>query len=131
MGIYIAIGIISVLGGQKCLSRRIFLSIKLVYNLYIMYNYMSCQVEYIALVTGLIVLISEALPFLDTKCNGLLHGLHGLINSDCCKNDYIPDEKDIEIIKQTEQTEQKPEDKKEAILSIDSDSEDSYESSSY
>lgn len=92
-----------------------------------MYNYMSCQIEYIALSTGVLVLISEILPFLNTRCNGIIHGLHCLINSDCMKNDYMPDEKDIEMIKQTEH---KP-DKKEAVLSIDSDSEDSYDSSSY
>ena len=64
---------------------------------------MSCQIEYIALSTGVLVLISEILPFLNTKCNGICHGIHCLMTSDCCKNDYIPDDKDIEIIEQKEE----------------------------
>ena len=75
--------------------------------------------------TGVLVFVSEVLPFLDTKCNGLLHGIACIFTSECC--DYKPDDKEIEIIT-------KPEEPTEAILSIDTDSEtdaESYSSESY
>ncbi|MGI9555337.1 MAG: hypothetical protein ACR2M9_00635 [Cyanophyceae cyanobacterium] len=90
---------------------------------------MNCNTEYIAFATGVLVFISEALPFLDTKCNGLLHGIACIFTSECC--DHIPDDKEIEIaIKPVEESKEPME----AILSIDTDSEtdaESYSDESY
>jgi hypothetical protein len=91
---------------------------------------MTCNTEYIALATGILVFVSEVLPFLDTKCNGLIHGIACIFTSECC--DYKPDDKEIEII--TKPEEEPVEEPTEAILSIDTDSEtdaESYTSESY
>ena len=45
-----------------------------------------CEVQWIALATGLLVLISEILPFLKKfKSNGIVHALVNLLNSECLK----------------------------------------------
>ena len=45
-----------------------------------------CEVQWIALASGLLVCVSEVLPFLKGfKSNGILHALVYLLNSGCIK----------------------------------------------
>ena len=45
-----------------------------------------CATEYIALATGMVVFISEVLPFIEShKSNGILHFVYVCWNSDCLK----------------------------------------------
>ena len=45
-----------------------------------------CETELIALVAGLIVLVSEIMPFMKNyKSNGILHAVVCLLNSECIK----------------------------------------------
>jgi len=55
-----------------------------------------CSTEYIALATGLIVFISEALPFIEHKSNGILHFIYVCWNSDCLKENETLKEPEIE-----------------------------------
>jgi len=45
-----------------------------------------CSTEYIAMATGVLVFISEVLPFLDKhKSNGIIHFIYVCWNSECLK----------------------------------------------
>ena len=50
-----------------------------------------CSTEYVAMATGVLVFISEVLPFLEKhKSNGILHFIYVCWNSDCLKeNDKL------------------------------------------
>jgi len=59
-----------------------------------------CSTEYIALATGLIVFISEALPFIEHKSNGILHFIYVCWHSDCLKDNETlkePEEPHVEM----------------------------------
>ena len=60
-----------------------------------------CETQYIAMVTGVLVFISEVLPFLEKhKSNGIIHCIYVCWNSDCLKdNDTLkePEEPNIEM----------------------------------
>lgn len=55
-----------------------------------------CSTEYIAAATAVLVFISEALPFLSHKSNGILHFIYVCWNSDCMKENVALKEPEIE-----------------------------------
>jgi len=59
-----------------------------------------CSTEYIAMGTGVLVFVSELMPFLDNhKSNGILHFLYVCWTSDCLKPDEIlKTEPNIEVV---------------------------------
>ena len=48
-----------------------------------------CATEYIAFATAGLVFISEVLPFIEHRSNGILHFIYVCYNSDCMKNEAI------------------------------------------
>jgi len=59
-----------------------------------------CETQYIAMATGVLVFISEVLPFLEKhKSNGIIHCIYVCWNSDCLKDSEFkePEEPNIEM----------------------------------
>jgi len=55
-----------------------------------------CSTEYVAMAPGILVFISEVLPFLDKhKSNGILHFIYVCWNSDCLKENVTLKEPEI------------------------------------
>jgi hypothetical protein len=70
-----------------------------------------CATEYIAFLTAGLVFVSEVLPFIEHRSNGILHFIYVCYNSDCMKNEAIQEEPAVDMV--------------EVIISSDDETDDS------